>query len=163
VVEAEITLRLKSLENLAVHSNPSEDQSEAAGEFDSWRTGCVIQALRICPNLLYCLSKALKYLLDRIFKQKLKRFEDSLELIRCVGDSIRSLAKHNCTVKLLCVRMRVESESYLTNKVRQHCVGGYLLFATVDFLYKNKQPSQNHGDIVLVLHLECWAENKTNQ
>ena len=51
----------------------------------------------------------------------------------------------------------------MTNKVSQYSVRGHLLLATIDFLNKNKQASQNHGDIVLVLHLECWAEDEANQ
>jgi len=137
VVVAKIRLRLKSIQNLAVHSNPSKDQSKATGEFHSWRTACIIQGLRISLYLLDRLSEAINYLLDRVLKQKLKSFEDGLELIRCVGDGVCTLAEHNCTVQLFCVSVRVESESYMTNKVSQNSVGGHLLLATVDFLNKN--------------------------
>jgi hypothetical protein len=61
------------------------------------------------------------------------------------------------------VRLGVKPKSNLSHELGEDIVRVGLLLTSVNILDKNQQTSENHGDIVLVLHLECRAEDNPDQ
>jgi len=59
VVKPKISLRLESFHNLAVHGDPSENKTQAAGEFNRWSALGIAKTRDICPDFLDGLSEPL--------------------------------------------------------------------------------------------------------